>query len=183
MTESFIDGLGRRYLESIGQSATPAPPSDPVEEAGKALLEAQARLQLAESRKSTIPYDHRHPQRLREWRAAVSEVEAAKVAVKTAERSFHVARNDAASARIQAGFRAKEKERTERLEAEQKRHADLEEAGFRERAWSAFVAEGGTADQFESAFPGLWRGELARRTKEHMGAQERELRASGRYSF
>ena len=183
MTESFIDGLGRRYLESIGQSASLPAQADPVEEAGRALQQAQARLQLAESRRATIPYDHRQPQRLREWRAAVSDVEAAKVAVVTAEKAFRVAKNDAAGARIQAGFRAKEKERTERQEREQKLHADLEEAGFREKAWSAYVAEGGTREGFESAFPGLWRGELARRTKERMGAQEKEFRASGRYSF
>jgi len=182
MTEDFTTALGRRYLESIGQPAYGSP-SDPVEEAGKALLAAQARLQLAESRKSTIPYDHRQPQRLAEWRAAVSEVEAAKVGVATAEKAFNVARNDAASARIQAGFRAKEKERTERQERAQKLHADLEEAGFRERAWSAFVAEGGTRDQFEKAFEGMWRAELRRRTEARMGAQERELRASGRYQL
>src|SRR6266567_912380 len=182
MTEDFTTALGRRYLESIGQPAYGSP-SDPVEEAGKALEQAQARLQLAESRKSTIPYDHRQPQRLREWKAAVSDVEAAKVAVKTAEKAWNVARNDAASARIQAGFRAKEKERTEQQEREQKQHADLEEAAFRERAWSAYVAEGGTRDQFDKAFEGMWRAELRRRTEARMGAQERELRASGRYSF
>ncbi len=182
MTEDFTTALGRRYLESIGERAYGSP-SDPVEEAGRALSQAQAKLQLAESRKATIPYDHRHPSRLREWRAAVSEVEAAKVAVKTAEKAFHVARNDAASARIQAGFRAKEKERTEQQEREQKLHADLEEAGFRERAWSAFVAEGGTRDQFDKAFEGLWRSELRRRTEARMGQQERELRQSGRYQL
>jgi len=182
MTEDFTTALGRRYLESIGQPAYGSP-SDPVEEAGKALEQAQARLQLAESRKSTIPYDHRQPQRLREWKAAVSDVEAAKVAVKTAEKAWNVARNDAASARIQAGFRAKEKERTEQQEREQKQHADLEEAAFRERAWSAYVAEGGTRDQFDKAFEGMWRAELRRRTEARMGAQERELRASGRYQL
>ncbi|SRR6266702_2172311 len=183
MTESFIDGLGRRYLESIGQSASLPAQADPVEEAGRALQQAQARLQLAESRRATIPYDHRQPQRLREWRAAVSEVEAAKVGVATAERAFNVARNDAASARIQAGFRAKEKERTEQQEREQKQHAMLEEAAYQERAWSAYVAEGGSRAEFDKAFPGLWHAELKRRTLERMGAQERELRASGRYQL
>ncbi len=182
MTEDFTTALGRRYLESIGQPAYGSP-SDPVEEASKALQQAQARLTLAESRKATVPYDHRHPSRLREWRAAVSDVEAAKVAVKTAEKAWSVARNDAASARIQAGFRAKEKERTEQQEREQKLHADLEEAGFRERAWSAFTAEGGTKEGFEKAFEGMWRAELKRRTEARMGAQERELRASGRYQL
>ena len=182
MTEDFTTALGRRYLESIGERAYGSP-SDPVEEAGKVLQQAQAKLQLAESRKATIPYDHRHPQRLREWKAAVADVEAAKVGVATAEKAFNVARNDAASARIQAGFRAQEKERTERQEREQKLHADLEEAGFREKAWSAFVAEGGTKEGFEKAFEGMWRAELRRRTEARMGAQERELRASGRYQL
>ncbi len=99
------------------------------------------------------------------------------------EKAWNVARNDAASARIQAGFRAKEKERTEQQEREQKQHADLEEAAFRERAWSAYVAEGGTRDQFDKAFEGMWRAELRRRTEARMGAQERELRASGRYQL
>ena len=182
MTEDFTTALGRRYLESIGQPAYGSP-SDPVEEAGRALSQAQAHLQLAESRKATLPYDHRHPQRLAEWRAAVSDVEAAKVAVKTAEKAFHVARNDAASARIQAGFRAKEKERTERQEREQAQHAMLEEAAFQERCWSAFTAEGGTREQFDAAFPGMWRAELKRRSEARMGQQEKELRASGRYQL
>lgn len=161
--------------------------ADPgVQAAGAALEQAQARLQMAEDRKGNVPYPNtpsRSSQRLREWQNAVSSVAAAKVEVATAQKAFWAAQNDAAAARHSAGQHKEEKERATRLEAEQARHAMLEESAAMEKAWSAYVAVGGTREMFDAYWPGHWKRIVAARAEERVGAQERELRASGRYQL
>jgi len=157
-----------------------------VQSARAALSQAQAKLELAQQHRNTIPwapYNRRNDQQYRTWQNAVAGVTAGKEAVRTAEKAVRMALNDAAASRTSARFRAQEQERTARQEAEVARHSMLEEAAFHEAAFSAHIASGGTKESFDSAFPGLWRAELARRTKERMGQQEKELRASGRYQL
>jgi hypothetical protein len=157
-----------------------------VQAARAALEQAQAKLQLAQAHRNTVPYvayNRRNDQRHRDWQNAVAAVQEAKGAVATAEKALGVARNDAASARIQGRFRQEEKERAERQEREQAQFAMLEEAEAKEKAWAAYVAVGGTADMFESYWPGHWKRIVAARAEERLGAQERELRASGRYQL
>jgi hypothetical protein len=161
--------------------------SDPgVQAAGTALEQAMAKLQMAEDRKANVPYPgftQRAPQRLRDWQGAVSDVEAAKAEVVIAEKAWRVAQNDAAAARHSAQRQNQEKERASRLEAEQARHAMLEEAEEREKAWAAYVAVGGTREMFDSWFPVHYKRVIAARAQERMGAQTRELRASGKYQL
>ncbi len=157
-----------------------------VQSARATLEQAQAKLELAQQHRNTIPwapYNRRNDQQYRTWQNAVAGVTAGKEAVRTAEKAVRMALNDAAASRTSARFRAQEQERTARQEAEVARHSMLEEAAFHEAAFSAHIASGGTKESFDSAFPGLWRAELARRTKERMGQQEKELRASGRYQL
>jgi hypothetical protein len=46
-----------------------------------------------------------------------------------------------------------------------------------------YLAAGGTDEQFESAWPGIWRGELKRRTHAGEGTMVEKLRETGRYSL
>ncbi len=157
-----------------------------VQSARATLEQAQAKLELAQQHRNTIPwapYNRRNDQQYRTWQNAVAGVTAGKEAVRTAEKAVRMALNDAAASRTSARFRAQEQERVARQEAEVARHSMLEEAAFKEQAYAAHLAVGGDRDTFDSVFPSMWKAELKRRTSERMGEQERQLRASGRYSF
>jgi membrane-bound lytic murein transglycosylase len=161
--------------------------ADPgVQAAGTALEQAQARLQIALDRKAAVPYPgftQRAPQRLREWQAAVSDVEQSKAEVAVAEKAWRVAQNDAAAARHSAQRQTQEQERAKLQEREAAQHAMLEEAAFKEQAWAAAIASGSTREQFDKMFEGLWRAELRRRTEARMGQERAAMIASGRYQF
>jgi len=158
-----------------------------VQAARATLEQAQAKLTLAQQYRNTVPwapYERRNDQRHRDWQNAVQAVQEAKGAVAVAEKAYHAARNDAAASRTSARFRTEEDARRKRQEAEQERHAMLEEATAKEKAYAAWLAVGGQGgDAFDSVWPGMWKAELKRRTEARVGEQERELRASGRYSF
>ncbi len=157
-----------------------------VQAARATLEQAQAKLELAQQHRNTIPwapYNRRNDQQYRTWQNAVAGVTACKEAVKTCEKAVRMALNDAAASRTSARFRAQEQERTARQEAEVARHSMLEEAAFKEQAYAAHLAIGGNRDTFDSAFPSMWKAELRRRTEVRMGEQTRQLRASGRYQL
>lgn len=71
-----------------------------------------------------------------------------------------------------------EQQRAEMQAAHAKEQEEEAKLSFRKR----FLAAGGTAAQFEQAWPQLWQEELIRRAKEGQGTIEQRLRASGRYS-
>ncbi len=154
-------------LDARRQAERDADPT--VASAQKTLASAQHKLEEEEDGAA-------HPDRDRRWahwtqgqRLSVrsqwgERVAQAKQAVADAEQGLRTAEGAHIRTRYLAGLEAKKAEQQAARDAEQANFAAEQEAQAKEQFRGAYLASGGTSEQFEAAWPGMWRKELATRT-------------------
>lgn len=164
---AFYDRQFKQYLKEE-QAKNPITAAD-VRHAREKMFDAREQLARVQSGESTSVYSL---QELRE---------------KAADAEKHYQEVYARGGHLEHAERAQkfDAEREARREYDEKKrqaaHAKEQEAEAKAETRTRYLAAGGTAEQFERAWPAMWEQELARRVQANQDTFEARIRASGQY--
>lgn len=154
-----------------------------VRSAQSAIQRAESKLLAAQNAKQDVVLDPRWPRWTSAQRAAVQteaweRCQDAETALKAAQRDYDTALASHAKSLRESQEQDAERAAKDKFDAQQKVIAEREEQAAKVTFHAAYLQSGGTSEQFEKAWPGMWQDELKKRTERAVHIKQ-NLQASG----
>jgi hypothetical protein len=173
----------RATLEQMDAERRQNETPDPDVLAAKQALEDARQFHLEEQDiKENLPLDPAWRRYNQEQRMSVKSqmderIRQAKLKIDEAEKAVWAAENAAARKRREAQQEAEKAEKKRIRDEQAAAYSATIEAQTKAQFLSSWVAEGGTAEAFETAWPGLWKSELVKRTRARQETMQNQMRA------